>query len=156
LEGAPVKLIPLRTGSKGFTLLEILIVLIVFSLSIALISPSLVSGVNRLGLKTTTRKMASTLDHARNQALRERKVYYAHALGDRLVIKTPETKRPVREMAVSDHTEVTTNSGAAIAFYPGGGSSGGILEVRDLNNESFYRIKVTPSTSRVIISTLLK
>lgn len=139
---------------SGFTLLEILVVLMIFTLSAALIFPSVVTGLGKIGLKTTTRKMAASLEYSRNQALRQRNVYYAEARGDRLIIRTGGSKAPDREIETASDTRVSSKNGA-IAFYPSGGSSGGMLEVRDLKKSTFYTIKVEPSTGRVRVSTLM-
>lgn len=141
-------------GNKGFTLLEVLVVLMIFTLSVSLIFPSILTGIGKIGLKTTTRKMAASLKYSRNQALRHRNVYYAEAHGDRLVIRARGQKGAERIVETSSDTEVSSKKGA-IAFYPGGSSSGGQLKVHDLKAETYYTIKVEPSTGRVSISRLL-
>ena len=126
-----------------------MVVIVIFTLSAALIFPSIVSGLSNIGLKSTTRKMASTLRHARNQALRHREVYYAEARGGRLVIRTPRSAIPAMEVELTDYTVTGPKDRAVIAFYPGGGSSGGLFEVKNIKNDSYYEIRVEPSTGRV-------
>ena len=138
-------------GNKGFTLLEILVVLMIFSLSVALIFPSIISGIGKIGLKTTTRKMAASLKYSRNQALRERNVYYAEARGDRLVIFARGSDVPERVVEAPSNIEVSSKKGA-ISFYPGGSTSGGLLKVSSLKGDTYYTITVEPSTGRVRIS----
>ncbi|MFQ5353811.1 MAG: Tfp pilus assembly protein FimT/FimU [Thermodesulfobacteriota bacterium] len=138
-------------GNNGFTLVEILVVLTVFTLTISLVFPSILSGIGKIGLKTTTRKMAASLKYSRNQALRERTVYYAEAQGDRLVIKARGSEAPARVVEAASHTKVSSKKGA-IAFYPGGTSSGGLLEVSNLKESVSYTINVEPSTGRVHVS----
>ncbi len=140
---------------KGFTLIEIMVVLMIFCLSVSLIFPSILSGLSKIGMKTTTRRMAASLKYSRNQALRERKVYYAEAQGDRLIIKAAGSKAAKREIAASTNSEVSSQNGI-IAFYPGGGSSGGVFKVHNVKNNTAYRIKVEPSTGRVRVSRLLQ
>ncbi len=140
--------------NSGFTLLEIIFVLIIFSLTVALAAPSVVSGLGKAGLKSTTRKMASTLEYTKNMALRERSVYYAEALGDRLIVKELGAEVSSREIKAATDTEVTSKGGAAIAFYPGGGSNGGLFKVRYLKDDSYYTIKVDAPTGKVKVSTL--
>ncbi len=140
--------------NNGFTLLEIIVVLIIFSLTVALAAPSVVSGLGKAGLKSTTRKMASTLEYTKNMALRERSVYYAEALGDRLIVMELGAEAASREIKAASETEVTSKGGTVIAFYPGGGSSGGLFEVRYLKDDSYYTIKVDAPTGKVIVSTL--
>ncbi|MFQ5480080.1 MAG: Tfp pilus assembly protein FimT/FimU [Thermodesulfobacteriota bacterium] len=139
---------------KGFTLLEIMVVLMIFCLSVSLIFPSILSGIGKAGLRSTTRKMAASLKYSRNRALRERNVYYAEASGDRLLIKAADREAPEREVVTTGDMEVSSENGV-ISFYPGGGSSGGLLKVRSLKNSSLYTIKVEPSTGKVSVSRLL-
>ncbi len=143
-------------GERGFTLLEILVVLMIISLSVTLAVPSLMRGLGKAGLKTTTKKMAASLEYSRNQALRQRRVYYVEAHGKSLIIRTAGSTKPEVEIEASTDTEVASIEGAAIAFYPGGGSSGGLLKVMDLKNKNFYTIKVEPSTGRVRVSALMR
>jgi len=142
-------------SERGFTLLEVLVVLMIISLSTALVVPSLMRGLGRAGLKTTTKKMAASLKYSKNQALRERRVYYAEARGKNLVIRTAGAKEPDVTIEAATDTEVASQGGVAIAFYPGGGSSGGLLKVMNLKNKKFYTIKVEPSTGRVSVSALM-
>ena len=144
---------PRELDSKGFTLVEILVVLIIFSLSVALIFPAVVSGIGKVGLKTSTRRVAATLEHTRNLALREREVYYAEALGDKVVVRTGASSVPAREIGLSSDTDVSAEKGS-IAFFPGGDSTGGLFMVKSLRNDSFYMVMVEASTGRVRVSAL--
>ncbi len=143
------------TQERGFTLIEILAVLAIISLSVALIFPSIISGLGKAGLKTTARKMAASLEYSKNQALRQRTVFYVEARGSRLVIRRAGVKKPEAEIEGAEHTEVASTDGAAIIFYPGGGSSGGVLKVSNVKDQSFYTISVEPSTGRVHVSSLM-
>ncbi len=139
---------------RGFTLLEVMVVLMIFTLSVSLIFPSILSGIGKIGLKSTTRKMAASLKYSRNRALRERNVYYAEARGDRLVIKAVGAADPEREVVAAGDTEVSSKNGV-ISFYPGGSSSGGVLKVQSNKNKNSYTIEVEPSTGKVRISHLI-
>ena len=144
-----------RPPERGFTLVEILAVVAIMSLTVALIFPSLISGLGRGGLKTTTRKMAASLEYSRNQALRERVAYYVEASGRKLLIRRAGTKTPEVEIEGPDNTEVASTGGGAIVFYPSGGSSGGTIKVSDTKRETYYEISVEPSTGRVRVSALM-
>ncbi len=142
-------------SESGFTLIEILVVVMILSLSVALSVPSIMRGLGRAGLKTTTKKMAASLKYSKNQALRQRSVYYAKAAGKSLIILKAGSTKPDVVIPASTDTEVASKDGTAIAFYPGGGSSGGTLKVMNSKNDNFYTIKVEPSSGRVHISTLM-
>jgi len=145
---------PLRS-ERGFTLIEILVVMIIMCLSVALVTPSIMRGLGRAGLKTTTKKIASSLKYSRNQALRKRRVYYAVARGKDLIIIPAGQAKPEAVISAATGTEVVSRDGRALVFYPGGGSSGGMLKVMDSKKGSFYTIKVEPSSGRVHVSALM-
>jgi general secretion pathway protein H len=65
------------TGSRGFTLLELIVVLVIISLMTALVTPRLVGSLTKMNLKTSAQKISSFLRYARSQAVSEQTVYHA-------------------------------------------------------------------------------
>jgi len=61
--------------SAGFTLLELLVVLVLISALSAVAFPSIGRGMATLKLKTSSREIAATLRLARSSAVKERNVY---------------------------------------------------------------------------------
>ncbi|MFH0731098.1 MAG: GspH/FimT family pseudopilin [Pseudomonadota bacterium] len=57
----------------GFTLVEILVVMVIIALMSALVIPKLAGSLGNINLKTSARKIASTLRMARNLAVSESK-----------------------------------------------------------------------------------
>jgi general secretion pathway protein H len=155
-------------SSGGYTLLELLVVLIIISLVSALVAPKLAGSLSSLNFKTTAKRLSSSLRYARSQATSEKITYGAmlHMDKNRLLIiaDSPlhteslqeiiddEEEQMARasfvydlpseikiEKAVSADGEV--NSGFfSILFFPSGGSSGGEIE---LVNEKGRRSKIT-------------
>jgi general secretion pathway protein H len=64
-------------GSKGFTLLELIVVLVIISLMMALVTPRLIGSLTKTNLKTSAQKISSFLRYARSQAVSEQTVYHA-------------------------------------------------------------------------------
>ena len=62
--------------SAGFTLLELLVVLVLISALSAVAFPSIGRGMATLKLKTSSREIAATLRLARSSAVKEQKVYW--------------------------------------------------------------------------------
>ena len=64
----------LELKSKGFTLLEVMIVLIMISLSISLVIPSLARFSKKIELRTAAQKVSTILRYCRNEAVQKGKV----------------------------------------------------------------------------------
>lgn len=62
---------------RGFTLLELMVVLVIISLMSALIVPKLTGPMSQLSLKTASRKISASLRYARSQAAAEKTTYVA-------------------------------------------------------------------------------
>lgn len=146
----------LLKGAGGFTLLEVLLVLVIFSLSVALAAPSISNGSRGVIIKASAKKVASTIGYARNRAARDRKNYYAQAHNNRLVISAADGGSFKKELVLPDDLRLETSegSGSVMVFYPGGGSSGGSYEVRDASDRILYMITVEPSTGGVKVDVL--
>jgi type II secretion system protein H len=56
-------------GSRGFTLLELIVVLLIIGLMTALVTPRLVGSLTNMNLKTSAQKISSSLRYARSQAV---------------------------------------------------------------------------------------
>jgi general secretion pathway protein H len=64
-------------GSKGFTLLELIIVLLIIGLMMALVTPRLIGSLTKMNLKTSAQKISSSLRYARSQAISGQIIYHA-------------------------------------------------------------------------------
>lgn len=137
-------------GKDGFTLFEVLLVLVIFSLSLALVSIRLTGGQSELKARTTAKKIASTLKYARNRALRERTVFYVESFPDKLVV-SPEASGAKKEIPLEGDVVIKPLEVATVVFYPSSGSSGGGFEVTDDKEKIYYLVKVDPSTGHVQI-----
>jgi len=62
--------------ASGFTLLELLVVLLLIGLLTALVFPSMGRGMGALKLKTSSRDIVATLRLARSKAITEQKIYW--------------------------------------------------------------------------------
>ena len=66
---------PPSTVSRGFTLIEVLVVLVLLAALTAVAAPSIGRGFGAIELQTTARKIASTLRQARMKAVREQQAF---------------------------------------------------------------------------------
>ena len=78
---------------KGFTLLELLVVLVIISIMAAFVGPRIAGSMSSLTLKTAAKKVAASLRYARSQATSESRPYFVLFDTDkgRLTIKCGQT-----------------------------------------------------------------
>lgn len=89
-----------RRNHKGFTLLELIVVLIIIGLMSALVVPKLAGPMSNLDLKTASKKISASLRYVRSRAASEKTTYVALFDFDknRLVIINP----PIPPMVMED------------------------------------------------------
>ena len=161
---------------RGFTLLELLVVLVLVSLMTALVAPRLAGTLASTSARTSVKRIAAALRYARNHAASEKAVYVAafHRESSRVAVgKLPEF---TEERAASSSgelllidpkvfslangiriEEIAKASGetddadpARIVFYPNGASSGGKVIVADeKDRQSALSVDVIMGTVRL-------
>ena len=126
------------TEQRGFTLLELLVVLVIASLAISLVGPGYQRLLPGLTLEAESRKIMAMLRHARSQAIftgtevsisldaggRDLRLSYRkqpYTLPERLTLELEEGPA---------QGERSTPGAAQILFYPRGDSSGGNLRLK--------------------------
>jgi general secretion pathway protein H len=154
-------------AEAGFTLLELLVVLVLATLMLSLVVPRFAAVVPGVELKSTTQKTASLLRYARSRAMAESRLIAfsldpeVHAL--RLSGRDEPVPLPASiELSLSDEgglalgneilmplTLGASLSAPSIRFYPDGGSSGGSLLLSGPSGR--YRIEVDWLTGGVRI-----
>ncbi|MEY3220385.1 MAG: hypothetical protein RIT27_1742 [Pseudomonadota bacterium] len=114
---------------RGFTLLELILVLAIIAISITLAIPRLNNG-EMVRLQAKVRETAAALKYARRTALifgRETNV----------TIPSNDKKKPDKKISTQ------------IVFYPSGGSNGGTLYFYEENNEA--TVEINPLTGQIMI-----
>lgn len=135
----------------GFTLIELLLVLVIFSLSIAVVYPRVSPGLTGVTAKSTAKKAAAALNHARVLAVRDRENYYVRFNAGQVVVEPAKRTGARKEVPVSADVKIEFRDSSVVAFYPAGGSSGGVFEVKGPGNTVNYIIQVEPSTGSVSV-----
>ena len=120
-----------RLVQRGFTLLEMLLVLMLLGMMYALLPPMFASGGSVTELKAAARQVAAGLRKARGQAIADRQestlsidvdAKKFQLSGDPKVYSLPGAASVSVQTADS---EVYAENLASIRFYPDGGSTGG-------------------------------
>ena len=139
-------LIRANRRSRGFTLVELLVVLVIVSLALALVGTSISRSISGAEMRNAARKVAASLRYTRTQAIltKSEKVFLVDTekrtfrAGDRAAEELPAGLNVELNTARS---ELTSESAGGIRFYPDGGSTGG--NVRLEANGRVYQVNVT-------------
>ncbi len=149
---------------KGFSLLELIVVLVIISFSIALVAPSLSRISKTVELKGATKKISAILRYYRSEAVNRGKVYQIFFDSNLKEVKVQsveliEEKAPPKIYSLPEGVQIKEikvdspqypSDLPTIEFYPNGGSNGGtvLLDSKDLKG---YKIKVNFLTGIVQI-----
>ncbi len=152
---------------SGFTLLELMIVMIVMGLMAAIVVPFTGTTIARMELKTAAKKTASALRYCRNRAAMEKKTYIAGIdFADNILFvtekkdsdKEPEDKNVKKYRLPEgvvikriDYNGKEIDQGEfSFIFFPNGSCSGGTITLAGKRAKTFS-IKVDSITGIVTI-----
>jgi general secretion pathway protein H len=153
----------IRSRPEGFTLIELIIVLVILSVITALVVPRLTQSLSRMNVESTARRVASVLRLARSLAVSEKVPYGAMfdmdtdtltVVSYQQVPKEGDSPEPEAnptagprvyvltegvhlKKGVSLNGETFTTGAFQMAFFPGGGTSGGDVVLGDDEGRSF-------------------
>lgn len=159
-------------GNRGFSFIELTVVLVLMGLSIALIAPSLSRFSTSVELKASAQKVGAILRNYRSEAINKGRAYRVLFDSNRMEVRC----QPVAEDEAQEEgeqrnaretktyslppgiqmKEIDTESARypsdlpAIEFYPNGGSNGGKIHL-DARDHQGYRIRVHFLTGSVTI-----
>ena len=149
-----------ESKTKGFSLIELIVVLVLIGLSLSLVAPSLSRFSKNIELKATVKKISAILRYCRSEAINRGKVYQVFFNSELREIRVQSVASP-EEQGKEDKNfpktyplpiavnmkEVKTESPQypsdlpTIEFYPNGASNGGSI-LLDTEGDSGYRIWV--------------
>lgn len=152
----------LAKKSSGFSLLELIVVLIIVGLASTLAAPRIQDFIEEARIRTGARKMAALLRYARNQALFSKQVVTVTAdeSGRRWWIKYSELQagerwvnlpKGVRGKVVERYFSALSNAKGSILFSPKGESTGQLVEIYDGRGRKF-QLAVDPVIGSVTLA----
>ncbi len=124
---------------KGFSLLELMVVLILVALAVGIVMPSFSRGLRGLELETAGRDLITQMRHARSQAIAGQKVFRViliqkdgEDVSDSYVFAN-EFEQEIRKIFLPEGVSLETEDQefpVKISFYPNGRSSGALFTVK--------------------------
>lgn len=144
-----------RGNQRGFTLVELIVVVILISLMTVLIPRYIFTGVSGADLKASSRDIAAGLRMARAEAVNTRRDSTLTLDMEKRTFTINGTQtRKLPELLdmklVTAQSEVVNQSQASIRFFPDGSSTGGRVTVA--SGERKYEVDVDWLTGRVTIA----
>ena len=143
---------PPRIGGSGFSLFELLVVLVLLSLAAAVVLPSFTTGMEGLRLNTAARNMVTKLKQVRSRAISEQKVFRVVFFLQKNASEN-ETAYVIRDEYGGEVEKMALPLGfnlildpelePMVSFYPNGRSSGFQLLVEN-RSESRLMVEVDP------------
>ena len=138
--------------ARGFTLIELVLVIFVVALVAGLALPAVGRGFDTLQLRAEVAAFSAFLRYAREQAITRREAQevgvnpHAHLL----TLKAAGTEGARASRRFSPRIAITADSptGLSITFTPRGLSSGGSFRLVGADGQA-YRVQVDPLTGRV-------
>ena len=139
--------------SHGFSLIELIVVLVIVSLLTALATPSLTKTLQRMELKTAAKKISAILRYCRSESVNKNQITLAsfdteaHLLSILSAELGEEKSTLERSYPIPQEVEVgkievgktlIETSHPSFEFYPNGGSNGGSAVIRREQGGAFF------------------
>ena len=130
----------------GFTLLELVLVLLLMGLIAGFTLPFVASTLDRLKLQSEVRKISSALQFARSEAISKKAIftfnvdmneskYWLAMPKHNEVTQSKPIDKTVRILDYQGADETLKEGSFVILFYPSGNSSGGTLRFKSINDK---------------------
>ena len=144
-----------RHLSRGFSLLELMAVMVIIGLMLALVATSISRSVSSAEVRTTARNVMAAMRYTRGQAIikREEKTLdfdleeMTYQAPDRDLVELPEG---VEMKLLTARAELESESKGRIRFYPDGSSTGGRVTI--IAGEREWEVEVAWLTGEISIN----
>ena len=148
-----------RPGRQsGFTLLELIVVLILLGAAAAVVIPSFTGGFLGLQMETASRDLVTRMRQARVEAVAKQSVYRIILGGEEQLDEAKyaladEYGRTLRSYDLPEGISLSLEEPLTISFYPNGRSSGGRFGLRrDGGRELIIRVDPVTGFGKVLKS----
>ena len=152
----------IKRTANGFTLLELVLVLLLMGLIAGLTLPFVVSTLDRIKLQSEARQIASAIQFTRSEAISRKTLftfnvdinksqYWLAIPKQEEVTQSKPIDETVKIMDYQRADETLTEGTFMILFYPRGNSSGGTIRFKsidDKDEENIYAVTIDPITGK--------
>lgn len=131
--------------SRGFTLVEVMVVMIIIALIMGMVATSMSHSVSSAEARAAARELVASLRYTRARAILDKSEQVFEVNTEERSYQAPgrklvELPEGVDVTITTARSEITAEDVAGIRFFPDGGSTGGHIELTV--NEREYRINV--------------
>ena len=138
--------------SRGFTLVEVMIVMVIIALIMGLVATSMSRSVSSAEARAASRNLVASLRYTRARAILDKQEQVFQVNTENRTYKAPgreqvQLPEGVDVTITTARSELTSEAVAGIRFFPDGGSTGGHVELTV--NEREYRVNVAWLTGEV-------
>ena len=147
---------------NGFTLLEMILVLVMMGLIAGLTLPFVVPTLDRIKLQSEVRQISSAIQFTRSEAISRKTLfifnvdiaknqYWLAIPKQEEVTQSKPIDETVKLIAYQRADETLTEGIFMILFYPRGNSSGGTIRFKsidDKDEENIYAVTIDPITGK--------
>ena len=146
-----------KSNAQGFTLVEVLVVLVIAALVLALVGTSISRSISGAEMRNAARKVAANLRYTRTQAILQKTEQVFIVDADAKTYQAPERElvelpEEMRVALTTARSELTGENVGGIRFYPDGGSTGGYVELE--TDDRIYKVSVAWLTGETIVERL--
>ena len=145
-----------RRGARGFTLIEMMVVIVVIAIGITLAVPMIEGGLDAREVRRAARQIAATMLHCRVEAMSRAEPQGMVIDAERNTIATTDWGRWVRltDRAVIEEVEGGADVGGGVRqflCYPNGSTSGAAVVIASRKDRASHRlvIRLDPLIGRV-------
>lgn len=140
--------------TSGFTLVELLVVMVIAALILGLVGTSISRNISGAEMRNAAGKLTASLRYTRTRAILDKEETVFTVDTENRSYKAPKRDEVIlpegmKVALTTARSELTSENVGGIRFYPDGGSTGGFVELNA--NGRIYRINVAWMTGEASI-----